>query len=326
MMLFEMIRKLTPENQSSVVVISNLLGISIDAVYRRMRCETMLDFEELIVLCNHFGISLDHLINNTATNNIQCRYIPLDLRDMKRCSVYLQNMAASVESVRSAPDGEIIFTVVDIPICYYSAYKELSLFKLFSLNSSLYGFTGSYDDFVKDVDLNDLITGYEKVFKNYQQCPTTEIWAYYAFDRILSMLGYHHVLGHFSNKNFPLLLCEQLLDLNATMHRWAEQGTKGRKNTPYKFYVSEIDLCNTFVLFRKHGTINCDLKLFNINHFDIFDLQFCREIENWLNSAIQSSTLISGSSEIQRYQFFNRQRQKICALMDKILINSNGKG
>jgi len=137
-----------------------------------------------------------------------------------------------------------------------------------------------------------------------------------------TMLDYHHVLGHFSNKNFPLFLCEQLLDLNATMHRWAEKGTKGKKNTPYKFYVSEIDLGNTFVLFRKYGTINCDLKLFNINHFDIFDLQFCHEIENWLNSAIQGSTLISGSSEIQRYQFFNRQRQKICALMDKMFKNS----
>jgi len=324
-MFFEFIRKLTSENQSLVDAVSNLLNISIDAAYRRIRCEKLLDFEELIILCNHFKISVDSLLNINDGNDIRCRYTPLDLRDRKNYLTYMQNLSDNIESVSTAPDGALLLAAADIPVFHYVDHKELIFFMLFAWNVSVYGYTAYYDEFVQQWDCNEASQYYEKIFQTYQHCPSTEIWTDYTIDKTLRLLSYHYEMGHFNDKNIPVLLCEQLLNMIDTIHNQTEKGVKGAKETSFKFYVSETDLYSNLALFKKNGTTNCTLRLFTINHFYISDQRFCIETEKWLNAAIQRSTLISGSSEKQRHQFFNGQKQKIFELRGKILKNSKRK-
>jgi len=320
--LFTLIQKTLPQNLSLVNVISNLLDISHDAAYRRIRGDKSVNFEEAVFLCNHFNISLDSIAKVTNEKMIQCQYIPLD--DLNSYTLYLQDLASSIENVRMAPDGELIFTAVDIPIYNYCAYKELTFLKLFSWANSAYGFTGNYNEFVTRFSSNELSRYFEQVSKNYLLCPSTEVWTDTTIDRILKMIFYHYEMGHLGNEDFPLLICEQLLDLLNTFYHWTETGVKGATETPFKFYVSDVDLSNTIVLFRENETANCDIKLFPINHFDVFDRRFCREAESWLHSAIQRSTLITGAAEKLKHKFFNGQRQKISYLIDKILANTKG--
>ena len=318
-MLFSLIQKTLPPNFNMGSVISELLNISHDAAYRRIRGDKSIDFEEAVLLCNHFHISLDSLAKVSDEKSIQCQYSPIDLNDLNAYIAYLHEMASSIESVRMAPDGELIFTAADIPIFNYSAYKELTLFKLFAWSNSVNSFTGNYSDFVKELDIPKLSNCFDAIVKNYQLCPSTEIWTDETIDRILKLLYHHYEMGHLGNEDFPLLICEQLWELLNTFYDWTGTGVKSSAEIPIKFYVSDVDLNNTFVLFRKNGTVNCDLKLFTINHFDIFDQRFCHEMENWLNSAIQRSTFITGTAEKYRYKFFNEQRQKISYLVDKIM-------
>ena len=323
-MLFNLIQKTLPPHLHLVNVLSELLNVSQDTIYRRIRGDKSIDFEEAVLLCNHFHISLDSLAKATDDKTIQCQYSPIDLSDLNNYIAYLQDLATSVESVRMAPDGELIFTAVDIPIYNYSAFKELTLFKLFAWSNSVYGFAGNYNDFIKELDIPKLTACFDKIVKNYQLCPSTEVWTDNTIDQILKLLFHHYEMGHLGNEDFPLLICEQLWELVNTYYQWSEKGYKGSTETPIKFYVSDVDLSNTYVLFRKNGTVNCDLKLFTINHFDIFDQRFCREMENWLLSAIQRSTFITGAAEKHRYKFFNGQRQKITYLVDKILATAKG--
>jgi len=215
-------------------------------------------------------------------------------------------------------DGELMMTAVDLPVYHYLSYKELTSFRLFAWCNSVYGFTEGYDEFVKHFDYDGISNSCKKVVKSFQNCPSIEIWTDYALDQTLRSLNYHFEMGHFADVNIPIVLCEQLLDMLNTIHNWTVKGLKGPNETPFKFYVSETDLNNNFVLLKKDGVISCSLKLFIINHFRIYDQRFCTEAENWLNTAIQRSTLISGSSEKQRYNFFNQQRQKINTLMEKV--------
>ena len=322
LMLFNLIQKTLPPNLNVGNVISELLNVSQDAAYRRIRGDKAIDFEEAVLLCNHFHISLDLLAKITDEKNIQCQYSPIDLRDLNSYIAYLHDLADSIESVRMAPDGELLFTAVDIPIYHYSAFREMTFFKLFSWSNSAYGFTGAYEEFISRLNEHDLMKCFDRIVKNYLLCPSTEIWTDDTIDRTLKLIYHHYEMGHFNNEKYPLLICEQLLELMNTFYNWTETGAKGSTETPFKFYISDVDLSNTYVLFKKNGTVNCDLKLFTINHFDIFDQRFCREAENWLNSAIQRSTLITEAAEKYKHKFFNGQRQKISYLMEKILANA----
>ena len=319
-LLFDLIQKAIPANFAMVDVVSDLLNISNDAAYRRIRGAKLIDFEETVLLCNHFKISLDSFVNaGDNKKQIQCGYTPLDLKDLHNHVFYLQNLLDDIDTVRlAAPDGEMIVSAATLPTFSYLPYHELTFFILFSWSNSVYGFSGNYDEFIKQLDVNDLVPFYEKIVKSYQQVPSTEIWTIGTIDRVLTLLNHHYEMGHFSDENFPLLLCEQLLDLVNTLQNWTEKGAKGTNATPYKFYVSEIDFDNSFILFKTANTSKCFLKLFTINGLRTSNEWFCREIENWLDNTEQRSTLISGASEKERYKFFSSLKQKVRFLIDKI--------
>ena len=318
--LFDYIQKVLPANLTMVDVISDLLGASTDAAYRRIRGAKPLDFEEAIILCKHFNISLDLFSQeNEDKNQIRCGYIPLDLKDLHNHVLYLQNLLADIEAVRMAdPIGEMIVSAATLPTFSYLPYNELTFFKLFSWSNSVYNFSGKYEDFVKDLDINDLLPCYQKIVKSYQNVPSTEIWTTGAIDRILTLLNHHHEMGHFNDENLPLLLCEQILDLINTLQDWTEKAAKGKNEVPYKFYVSEIEFNNSFILFKTEKMAKCFLKLFTINGLRTTDEFFCRELENWLENTEQRAILISGASEKERYKFFSGLKQKVRVLIDKI--------
>src|SRR3569832_935842 len=61
--LFKSIKEKVGENQSAVEEIAKLLEISTDSAYRRIRGEKSVTLDELQVLCSHYQVSLDRLMN-----------------------------------------------------------------------------------------------------------------------------------------------------------------------------------------------------------------------------------------------------------------------
>lgn len=317
---FEMIHKVLPAHLTLVDVVSELLRIGIDASYRRIRGAKLLDFKETMILCRHFGISPDSVFGITDKSQIRCNYRPLDLSDLKNYLIYVQNLAATFERVRSTPDSEMTLSASDIMFFNLLDYKELTFFKLFSWHKGTYGFAGGYDEFVTGLAdyETEIVKGYNHIVRNYQSIPSTEIWSDNTIGNILRLLHYHYETGSFSDARTPLFLCGQLLDLVNTMETWTEKGAKGTKDTPFKFYVSETDLEGTFILLKQAGKTNCLIKLFTINSISISDERFCHETEHWLKSSAKRATFICGASEKGRYKFFHGQRQKIRLLMDRM--------
>lgn len=60
--LFQRIKEILPQHDSLVDTISEILHISSDSAYRRIRGETPLVLDEARILCQHFNLSLDQLL------------------------------------------------------------------------------------------------------------------------------------------------------------------------------------------------------------------------------------------------------------------------
>jgi len=317
--LLDMIEEKLKPNATLVNTIADGLDISLDAAYRRMRCDKLMDIDETIKLCRNFNISLDSIIGVTDKTHILSRYTPLDLTDMTAFLTFVQVASNSFENTKLAPEGEIIVSAIAIPIFNILPYRELTLFKLFSWNKSVYDFMGNYETFVKESGAIELLNkNYEKILENYHLTPSTEIWTDGTIDTVLRLLNYHLELKHFSDKESPLLLCKQLMELIDTLHEWAAKGTKGAKGASFKLYVSKTDFESQFVLFKSAKRSSCMVKLYTINGLGISDENFCKETERWLQKLIQRSVLISVASEVERNTFFDTQRQKVQSLIEKI--------
>ena len=269
-------------------------------------------------LSKQYGVSLDLINGIKKENQIVCRYIPLNLEDPASYMTFLNRLSHITEKIRLTDDSEIIQSAVAIPFLNLLPYKELAFFKIFSWNKSVYGYDGNYEDFTKILDTSEFLNMHKKITGNYENTPSSEIWTFHTTDTIIRLISYHHEMKHFGFSEFPLFLCEQLLELINRLQEWTEKGTKGPEQVPFKLYVSEIDTGNTFVIFKIAGQVSCLVRQFTLNGFYITDDLFCHEAENWLSNLAQRAVLISGASEIERFKFFTGQRQKIEFLIEKI--------
>ena len=316
--LFEEIQKIIPAHRILVEIISDVLDTGRDSAYRRIRCEKLLNIKELHVLCQHFHISFDMLAGIKNIRQFDCTYRPINISIHDEYYQYMLSLSKNVEKLKTSSDSSILMSTMDIPMFHLIEQKELTFFKLYTWAQSVYDYKGSINDFMKEIETPELLSCYQKIISNYELVPSTEIWTENSIHTTLKLIGYYVDIYSFPNKELPLLLCEQVLNIVNKLQKWTENGMKGERTTAYKLYVSEMEPENTYILMKQSGATNCVVKLYTINSLNVFDEAFCREAETWLTKLAKRSVLLCGSSEKERIKFFNLQRQNVRLLMEKI--------
>lgn len=317
-LLFEEIRKSISSQYLLVDVVSDILETGRDSAYRRIRGEKQLSLQETYILCQHFHISMDAIMGNKASHSFECIYQPIDLSIPDEYYRYMHNLLKSLQQVKNASALSLQMSALDIPVFHLITQKELTFFKLYTWTHSVYDYKSSLGDFINIVETPELISCYSQISNNYERIPSAEIWTENTIMSTLNLINYYLEIGCFSNRELPLLLCEQILCILDKLQKWTEKGEKGDNATPFKFYISEMELENTYILMKHDGIRNCVVKLFTINSLNVFDKDFCQETENWLNKLSERSAMLCGNMEKKRFKFFNNQRQKVRFLMDKI--------
>ncbi len=322
--LFDRLKSHTINNMSLVGTLSDLLNISNDAVYRRMRGEKRLDMDELTKICAHFNFSFDAIIGANQ-QSLNFSYVPLDLHNPIVYKQYMRQLLQSFLALSKANEKEVFFTAIDIPMFHFLPYTELTLFKVFSWSNSTGAFQGNFSEFCKMIKDDELIGIYKQLTAAYHEIPSVEIWTDRTFDAILRLIDYYFESGFFSSKDEALMLCSQLLDMINRINQWSNRGFKDdwQGAVHYKLYLSGIELENNFVVMKREKTISCIIKLYTINSMATSNQDFCNESMNSINNAIRKSTLISGASQKESFKFFSMLTQKVRYLINRIENSNN---
>ncbi|MCU0444966.1 MAG: helix-turn-helix domain-containing protein, partial [Microscillaceae bacterium] len=126
--LLQTVKDLLSPNLSLVDELADLLQVSPDSVYRRLRGETALTIDEVMLLCKQYRISFDSLLNNSL-DNIAFSYPPLHTYEDFR--QYWLNIISMMQKMKLAPNRQITYVADDIPISYHFLYPEHTAFKMF---------------------------------------------------------------------------------------------------------------------------------------------------------------------------------------------------
>src|SRR6185295_11043190 len=127
--LFEQIKKSLAPHLSLVDEIAELLSISNDSSYRRIRGEKPLIFEELKKLAVHYRLSLDALLHlETDSTVFHGQYVTSQNFDF---ATYLKDMLRQLQHVQSFEKNDFYYEAKDIPPFHYFQFPELASFKYF---------------------------------------------------------------------------------------------------------------------------------------------------------------------------------------------------
>lgn len=316
--LFEEIKKQLQPNLRLADVIGDLLNISSDSTYRRIRGEKELSFSELETLCSYFHISIDSLFNQ-RTDSIPFKYTPLQFSSPKVYENYMERLVMLYQTILKSEKKEFKITAQDIPIFHFLPYTELTFFKVYALYRSLANDSITFEAFIEQLDKEKLQSYYRSIVEAFSQIPSTEIWSNHTIQPIINLLSYYSDLNCFESKETATLLSKQLLNLIVDIEEKTRTGTKIHKglSTSYNFHLSPVDMQNDFILTKGLHDTTTSIKLFTINAIFTTDKTFNEETEKWIDNTKAKSMQLSGISERERFQFFNQLKSKVQKLIDK---------
>jgi hypothetical protein len=327
------IEDVIPPSSSLVSELSDVLEISTDSAYRRMRGETLLTINEIVKLCDHFQISFD-AFSKVKSGMVTFTYLPIDV-SAESLANYLETVLKELNQLVRVNDSRIVYACKDIPLFYHFNYPELANFMIFFWMRTIL----NLPDFSKvkydaDFQFPELLGIGKSIFEAYSKIQSAEVWTELTVQSTLKQISFYWESGIFESKEVALRVCAALSKEIEDIERMAEFGTKKLNETiegsehnaedsevvtaNYKLYVSDIELNNNCQLISMG-----DLHSVSLGHLSFSTMLSSNELyfkktEQWINNIIKKSTLVSGASEKQRFQFFQSTNKCIDDLMKRI--------
>src|SRR5688572_7022824 len=136
--LFQLIKSKLPADASVADEVAALLGVSADSVYRRMRAEKQLTFDEVYTLSTHFKISLDELMKINAGSYL----FQGNLLNHKTYGgeAHYKSMVQILSYFNSFKQKEFYYLCKDVPIFYHFLSREIAAFKHFFWMKTIFEF------------------------------------------------------------------------------------------------------------------------------------------------------------------------------------------
>jgi hypothetical protein len=302
------IRNKLPDNLSFADELAELLHVSRDSAYRRIRGETVLSLDEVKKLYEHYGMSIDAIISPDS-NMVLINHPPVDFTHSIKD--WLKSLIQNVRLAKSCVDLELIYAAKDIPVFHYFAFPELAAFKLFVWSKSV----------IKDPHYEHLLYSPELVPKEilaeaataselYASIPTKEIWSDEVINGTLKQIEFYRDCNYFSHPEIPAQLYTQLIDL---VNRIREEATEGKKSAGgmFELYQNEILIADNTIFANIHHQPVVYLNMNTMDLLTTHQASFCEKTETYLRNLMKNSTLISATAEKERNRFFNKIEEKI---------------
>lgn len=314
---FQHIKSNLASHLSLVDEIAELLNISNDSAYRRIRGEKPLTFEEINVLCSHYHISMDQLFH--LKNDSFLFSGPLANNDNFGFDMYLEHIFNQMNYFNSFEKREFYYLSKDIFLIHSFGFHELTVFKIFFWMKTIlnYPFNGN-DLFVLDSLRDSVYKIASKISEAYNKIPSTEIWNIESINATIRQIEYYRQSKLFPSEKDALNVLRSLLEMINHIEKQAEAGCKFSVNgkptaasAPFKFYVNEF-----LLLDNSNMAILNDTKVVYLNHTVLNIIQtkdpiFTEYYYQHFQNIMRRSTLISHVGEKERTKFFNNMREKV---------------
>ena len=319
--LFSFLKECIPPHLSLVDELCDLLNLSHDSVYRRIRGEKPITLAELKIICEKYHISLDQLLQ---LENESVLFDAPGLNGMPaEFSDYMNAVLNQLKYFNSFTTRDMHYLCKDSTIWNFYLFPELAAFKTFfwsktinnqaALSNKMFSF--------EEFPYHDCFLLGQQVLKEYNQIPSVELWNLESMHSTLNQIAYYKDAGNFKSKYDLELVINSFINMVDHLQLQAEKGVKfmpGDTELSYRasiqFFINELILGNNTMV------INLDGKKISMVTYSVFhylftkDPRFSTKVMASFDTLLNRSTLVSKTGEKDRNRFFNNIREKIKAL------------
>jgi hypothetical protein len=324
--IFEFILQRHGRRADAVEALCQLLSLSKDAVYRRLRGDTFLSPQELGTLARHYHLSLDALVNG-QTDNVVCNFNAFSQR-LNDFGDYLEGLANDFAQLRRLPGMHLLYASVEVPLFTYNFFPELISFKLYVWGRTTWNFAYLRDrPFDFSLVTPPVMRVSQALLQHYLAIDSTELWSMAIMDNTLAQIEYHVYSGGFHDNKDAVTLCEKLAAWIAHVRLMAAAGRKfelgGRPEDGHgvlNLYHNEMVYTNITALVTSDVQRMVYSAFCNPNFIRSGDPKLCDYTQDWFNSIIAKSNPITRAAEKSRDVFFRDLLRRVEKVKQRILL------
>jgi hypothetical protein len=323
--LFQHLKNQLPGHLSLVDEVADLLQISSDSAYRRIRGEKSISLEELQKLCSHFKLSVDQVLNLQSDAFIFSGQLT-NSSDFS-FETWMQTDIKHLELILSFKQRHLYYLAKEIPFFYYFLIPEIAAFKSFFFKKSilhyenLKGMRFSLDD-----DHSEVIALGKKISQLFAQIPSTEIWNVENLTSTIRQIEFYKLTGIFRSDKDVLCILEKLGELLNHIEYQAAEGKKflpgqqiSESAAPVNMYINELIMGDNLILARLDTMQVTYINHSIINFVTTRDQRFNSYMKQTMDNITSKSTAISGVNEKARIKFFSRIHDKVSRARAELL-------
>jgi len=292
----------------------DLLDISPDSAYRRIRGEKPLALDELKRICERYHISLDQVLQ------LQNDAVVFRTSQVLTFLDHLKGMLHQLKYLNSFKEKQILYLCKDLPIWQFYLFPEVAIFKTFFwiktlLNQPEYShqlFSLSANSFDEHLEIGRLIN------REYNELPCIELWNKESINSTLSQIQYYKDAAIFKTRGD----LEAVVDsFEKTVDHLEQQAEKGLKfmpggsdityRAPLQLFINEVVIGSNTIL-AEGDTVKMAFIPYNVFSYMVTkDVGFAESNFLLFRNLVSRSTLISGTGEKERNKFFRLLKEKI---------------
>lgn len=300
------LKLLIPSGIGLAEELAEILGLSTDSAYRRIRGETGLTIEEIYKITKRYPLSLDDVFSNRG-DTVTFAYTKLT-DSAQNFENYLERLLSHLKKINSYETRRIYYVAEEIPLMYSFFSKKLTDFKLFYWQRSVLNIS-EYQQikFEYGIVPEKLVDMAHEAYHQYLTIPSTEVWTDQTVFTGLRQIKYYFDSGILS-KEIAMELLEEYRKMLKVLQTSAETGRKNvsDKQESFTMYCSDVVLGTNCIYTFFGGSTYSFISFNTLNSLATNNPEFCEETEHWVKNLERKSTLISGVGEKQRYQFFSQ--------------------
>ena len=310
----EILRRI-PGGVSSVNYLMNLLDLSRESVYRRIRGDIMFTFDEIVKLSLDLGLSVDELIGRDKTDRVFFDMVnDMSVGQGESLSLLLNNMQNYAVKVNKADHTEAVvamnqlfaFMAIDLELLFrFFSYKWAHQVREVPLNFyfSEYGLPAEFVSLQNKIKYHNRFSG-----------DITVILDQDIFLNTMKSIAYYYK-RELITKNELTALKSELHEVIDRMARIIYKGVDESGNK-YFFYLSFLSIDSNSIFTRYGNNMVSHFWVYSVSPISVSNVDVCIMHKEWLGSLKKYSALISHSNEIMQVEFFNKQYEYLEKIED----------
>ncbi len=317
------LQKLTPEDESFIDKCADILCISSDSFYRRLRGKTALTYDEALKLSKHFNVPLD------AEVGLQSDVVPFQIKsvvkDLNTFEAALQDSLNILEYIHHQKEYFFVYAAKDIPVFYQYKYPKVAAFKLNVWLRSVHNLPVGFDQTYLHEMPENIMALLQKQWEAYNRLEVHEIWNETTPLSLLRQIQYYYD-SDLIHKDLALEIVEEVESMYLYIQKQVKSGCRlmgndHSENQSLKFhlYYNEILIMDNHLL--------CSSPKFNMffvpyagfNYMNTRDIALVHRMEDYFKSHMNRSSHLSQSGEKERLKFFKKMDVALQNLKNQIL-------